>query len=771
MHGVPRLTVVACALVPVLLLSHDGLAGNAPFAGGAISGTVTDAATGAPLAGIVVSLSTFDQSWTTSAVSGADGAYLAASLSPGWYLLRATAPAGYVDQRYSACDFPHCGGLAVEVTEGATTGGIDFALRRGGVIRGTITDGVNGWPLAGVTVRVVSSNSHEEVATTSDSAGVYVSPTVPVDSYFVIALASPGYVDQFYPAVSSCTIGCNWMALATPVPVTAGHTTTAIDFAMVRGGVITGIVRAAATGAPVPGVEVRVYGSTAFSGGELWSAVTDINGVFRTGADLPTGSYTVRTVATPTYLGQQFSGINCGNGCPWSLATTVSVTQSLTTPGIDFSLVRSATITGTVLSAEGLPLANAQISVQRASGETMECCSRTNTEGAFSTTAPLPPGTYYAWAAAPGHLSQVYGGVDFGVEVSSPPLGNPIVVGDGGTAAGINFRLARSAAIRGAVVDAATDLPLHGQLVSVHSEAGHHIGETVTMPDGTYLTDFPLQAGSYFVQARTWFGHSLYLGEIYHGITCAPGACPPVTSGQPVVLTAGATSGAINFRLTRGRTISGQLSSAERGLLYPEDTATVTIYGLDGQPIGSTTSGAGGYYSVSGLAAGKYYVAVSSSLRFRDQIYPFITCNLACPDVTSGSLVDVSQGADRTDIDFSLADIFSDRPLTPRSAVVKALHIAELRLAIERLRAQRSLPTVAWTDPVIVPRVTTVKAVHVRELWTALLDAYAGSGIGIGVPSIVGGQTTITASTIQDLRCGVALLWPGQSGTTRPGCW
>ena len=63
-------------------------------------------------------------------------------------------------------------------------------------------------------------------------------------------------------------------------------------------------------------------------------------------------------------------------------------------------------------------------------------------------------------------------------------------------------------------------------------------------------------------------------------------------------------------------------------------------------------------------------------------------------------------------------------PLVARSTIIKAVHLTELRLAIDRAQARRSLPPFAWTDPATVPRVTAVRALHVTQMRTALIEAY-----------------------------------------------
>jgi glucose/arabinose dehydrogenase len=104
---------------------------------------------------------------------------------------------------------------------------------------------------------------------------------------------------------------------------------------------------------------------------------------------------------------------------------------------------------------------------------------------------------------------------------------------------------------------------------------------------------------------------------------------------------------------------------------------------------------------------------------------------------------------------------FIDNPLVVNSTPVKAIHLTELRLAIDRARTQRALAAVAWTDPVIVPGVTPVKAVHVTQMRTALVQAYQAAGRTAPVfsdPSMATGATPVRATHIAELRAAILAL-------------
>jgi len=104
---------------------------------------------------------------------------------------------------------------------------------------------------------------------------------------------------------------------------------------------------------------------------------------------------------------------------------------------------------------------------------------------------------------------------------------------------------------------------------------------------------------------------------------------------------------------------------------------------------------------------------------------------------------------------------FVDDPLLVNSTPVRTIHLTELRLAIDRARAGRSLAPFAWTDPVIVPGATTVKAVHVSQMRTALTQAYQAAGRAapsFSDPSLSVGATLVRAAHIAELRAAVLAL-------------
>jgi len=124
---------------------------------GSISGTVTDSATGAPVAGAVVMART--RRFMRQAVTGADGSYTITNLRVGTYRVM-THKQGYMPKMYPD---------PVILAAGASVTGIDFALVQGtipppppppgtGSISGTVINATTQLPIANATVHAMRSN-------------------------------------------------------------------------------------------------------------------------------------------------------------------------------------------------------------------------------------------------------------------------------------------------------------------------------------------------------------------------------------------------------------------------------------------------------------------------------------------------------------------------------------------------------------------------------------------------------------------------------------
>ena len=108
------------------------------------------------------------------------------------------------------------------------------------------------------------------------------------------------------------------------------------------------------------------------------------------------------------------------------------------------------------------------------------------------------------------------------------------------------------------------------------------------------------------------------------------------------------------------------------------------------------------------------------------------------------------------------APTFTDDPLQPGVTPIKVVHLTELRVAINSLRARYGVPAMTWTDATLSPGVTPARAVHLAELRAALDGVYAAASrtppVYTGSPPSAG-VTVITAAHIAELRAGVLAIW------------
>jgi hypothetical protein len=100
---------------------------------------------------------------------------------------------------------------------------------------------------------------------------------------------------------------------------------------------------------------------------------------------------------------------------------------------------------------------------------------------------------------------------------------------------------------------------------------------------------------------------------------------------------------------------------------------------------------------------------------------------------------------------------FTDDPLVTASTTIKAVHMTELRQAVNAMRATAGLSAATFTDPVLSTTVP-VKAAHLNELRTALSQARTGLGltaITYTDPTLVPGTTGAKALHVTEIRNGV----------------
>ena len=235
---------------------------------GGISGTVTDAQTALPIAGVTVTCSACG---TTTATTDGSGFYAFTNVAPNTYSLT-FSDAGYVSQTASG----------IVVTPG-TTSTESVALTEDGGISGTVTDQQTGTPISGVTV--TCAGGCPTTTATTDGSGTYAFAKVPDGSSYSLTFAASGYVTQTITGV-----------------VVAGPATTTENVALTEDGAITGTVTDAQTNSLLSGVTVTCGG-----GCPSGMTTTDGSGDYAF-TMVPTGSAYSLTFTASGYVTQTITG-------------------------------------------------------------------------------------------------------------------------------------------------------------------------------------------------------------------------------------------------------------------------------------------------------------------------------------------------------------------------------------------------------------------------------------------------------------------------------
>ena len=616
-----------------LMLLLGAWPGSAAAQTGGITGTVTVAGTGTPLAGIYLIVYDSNGNNVRQVQTNAYGVYTAAGLATGYYYVHTFNNAGYVDEAYDdircvADECNHWVGTRVSVTAPATTPGINFSLAQGGSISGTVTADGTGEPLANVSVQAYTTLVMSAAARTNAS-GEYTIMGLPAGSYFVRTGNVGAYVDEVYDNLPYEGGTLSYVS-GTTVPVSAGATTPGINFGLALGGTITGTVTAAGTGLPLSGVVVYV----ATAGGDSASAgVTNASGVF-TVTGVATGTYKAYTSNSLNYVDRLYAGVPCPGGCRAAqmAGTNIYVNAPETTSGIDFALSPGGSITGTVtVAGTSTPLPGVRVGIYDSAGRSIS--SATAGSGGAYTKTGLPTGTYYVKTLySEGWVDELYDDITCSGGTCAVTSGTSVRVVAPAATSGIDFGLSAGGTISGTVTDGVTGAPLAGVYVSVYSTSEASIGSAQTNAAGVY-TKPGLATGSYRVRTSNNPG---YVDEAYENIPCPVGTCSK-SVGSIVSVTAGLTTNGIDFQLAKAGAVSGTVTLAGTGA----PLADVSVYVVDssGASVGyGKTNNSGLYTTGATVPAGTYYVRTNGANMFGyvDTLYGGVPCPGGACTITSG---------------------------------------------------------------------------------------------------------------------------------------
>ena len=507
--GGRRLEVIADTPVGFVDLT---VSGGSPL--GTVSGKVTYA--GAPVASRGVEAIRLDSYGGGAIETKADGSYTIDRLPQGSYCIRVlldvSSPAAA--EAYENAD--SCTAATPVTVGSAPVTGLDFALEAGGTIKGTVTSAV-GTPLTSASIRLESFEADRNMRWTeyvTAASGTYQFNGLPAGDY-CISYSDPAgkHVPETYQDAPSCDHG------ATAVHVDRGAVAVA-DAQLRQGGTIAGKITVPA-GFDVTQVAITAVGPEGFVG------------YYRPDA---TGAYKVPALADGLHCvyfrAAHFSDLlnrvegsntpNCEEG-----SGTIAVKDATTTT-VDTTLQLGGSVAGWVITAAGLPIANADVRVRPLTGIvgdsdlTFGEIDRGRDDGSFLIRG-VPPGTYCL--AFTGHYQGVGATVLGDVATCDSAGATPITVVAGQRVSGLRITPRVVGHITGAV-SAPDSRDLNGTRVELYAPgstipAASLFAYTLDTDEESLVDD------SIGELDRSTFN---YYGEAPPGTYCVK-VTPPVASG------------------------------------------------------------------------------------------------------------------------------------------------------------------------------------------------------------------------------------------------
>jgi hypothetical protein len=638
-------------------------------AGGGITGTVIDVATGLPFTGAQVSIDIIDGSSTNFSVNNfdnfavnsvaADGTFNTTGriLAPGLYKLRArlfNSAQGFI-QTFYPNGFDLSTAQTITVAAGADTPNINIVMQRGGTITGTVLDRVTGAPMPATTVRarrVGAGTFFGDFSVAADASGNYRITGLHPGEWLITAEA-PGHMYGWYSGNPN-SLATDFSSSA-PITIVGTGSVSGVNLNLQPGGgQIRGRVTRSDNGQPVQaGTSVNIRGPwPRTSSVNPASVLTDALGNYSLNGISP-GRYTVEADRTQVPNGTAVGWYPLGSVSRASgVAVTVTDGAVITTDFQVFSFTGNETprtIRGTLRDQGNQPIRSARVfAIEPGVGGSVRFADVFH-DGSFVVDG-LAPGRYLLGSQVENTFSTV-------VYPSETTGGGATLIDvTAGDVSGINYVLPNNAgSVTGTITRSDNGQPILGASISVFTYLGGGVNGATSRVDGSYLIR-GVVPGTYKVRvsAPGFVTKYFVVGDPAGVRTLEAGSFVTVTAGgnTPGIdmlldLTAGALTGTVKRQ-------DNQQPLVATGVLI-DDAAT-------GNRVQGVSTDTSGVWRTEGLGAGTYKLRIGDggtthvqgpggpqpdfqSARYATQWYSGKPTQLAADSVSVGS-VGVTGGID-----------------------------------------------------------------------------------------------------------------------------
>lgn len=624
---------------------------------GRIAGRVSAADTGAPI--FLASVEAHgDQGFVAGTLTNEVGEYTLGGLPADSYtVLVDPYDVPYIPQLFAGipCPLRDCDrstGTPVPVALNATTDRVDFALERGGTIRGTVRSRPTGDGVADAFLFLLDLDGRivADAISGGIQSGRYTIDGIAPGEYVLLAFSRfhQGRVVGGAPCsrdFSDCDL-----ATGTRWTLDVGSEISGVDPVLDRFGVITGRLLDDATEASLTQGVVKAWDAQ----GHL--AATDLspeNGTFRLQGLVPGGSYTV-SAEHVGYRTDVYPGVPqppCINGvCDPTIGEPIPLELNETVD-IDLRLRRKAYIAGTVRADDGAFVPYPRLQLWSRQGDLLQSFEG-DADGRFIVEG-LDGGDYLLSTdlAEAGYRDEVYEDHPCG-GTCSPLNGTVLSVGEFGTISDVDVVLTRQGVVSGDVADSLWDIPIYRASVVLYDAAGSRLRSTVGNFEGRF--EFVgLEPGTYYAVAGAYG----FPETLFPNIPCPQGHCD-LTSGTALVIEDNVIIEDVSFDLAMQQGITGTVIDEATGL--PIIGAQVQIHDGSGF-IEATSTNAQGNYRVP-LELGTYYLKldyVGANFDGEEEAYDDVICpRLICDPRDVGVPVEVGDNQVVDAIDFAVTGQF-----------------------------------------------------------------------------------------------------------------